>query len=142
MDGGGGETVYLNRALLMTRVAIKRKEKKILREVSIFGLPGSHCCRILVLFEKKFTISITEPSGLFPEHSIHCFTIANSAEGCAYSSAKNQFFQYKHPFCRKLKQKIQNTDMLLSSKKDICQEPSLSFVLVHFLSSHFHHTSC
>lgn len=126
----------------MTRVAIKRRENKILRKVSILGLPGFHYCRALVLFEKYFTISITEPSELFPEHSIHCFTIANSAEGCAYSSAKNQFFQYKHPFCRKLKQKMQYTGMLLSSKKDICQEPSISFVLVHFLSSHLHHASC
>lgn len=89
----------------MPRAAIKRKEKKILREVSILGLPGSHYWRVLALFEKFFSISIIEPSGLFPELSIHCFTIVDSAEGCAYGSAKNQFSQYKHPFCRKLKQK-------------------------------------
>lgn len=68
----------------MTRVAFKRKEKKILREVSILDLPGSHCCKVLVLFEKYFSISITEPSGLFAEHSIPCLTIAESAGDCAY----------------------------------------------------------
>lgn len=88
----------------LIEVAFKR-EKKIFREVRILGLPGWHYCSALVLFEKYFSIPITEPSGLFPEHSIHCFTIADSAEGCAQGSAKNQFFQYKHPFCRKLKQK-------------------------------------
>lgn len=40
------------------------------------------------------------------------------------------------------RKRMQYTDTLLSSKKDICQEPSISFVLLHFRSSHLRHTSC
>lgn len=102
MDWGEGHVLIEH--FKWQELLLKDSRRKFLGG-SILGLPGSHYWRILVFLEKYFSVMVTEPSGLSSVQSIHCFTITDIAEGCASGSAKKQFFQYKHPFCRQLKQK-------------------------------------
>lgn len=128
----------------MTRELLLKESRSKFLGRSILGLPGSHYWRILILLEKYFSITITEPSGLSSAQSIRCFTITDIAEGCAQGSAKKPNSSSINTLFAESwnKKRMQYTDRLLSSKKDICQEPSMSFVLLHFLFSHLHHTSC
>lgn len=96
---------------------LKENKRKFLEGASWVCLAhttGEH------FFEKYFSIIITESSNLSSVQSTLCFTIMDIEEGCAEGSAKTPSFSgITTLFCRKLRIRMQHTDILLSSEKDL-----------------------